>query len=102
MASEYAGAQTGGAGTSDRPKSAEAGNEIAALRRQVSELIEQAQSQLSQSAGSVIERAGAMASDGVQDVKDNLTGAVATAIEKRPYMTLAILVGLGFLLARLR
>ena len=70
MANEYAGAHMAAADTSDRPKSADARNEIAALRRQVNELIEQAQSQLSQSAGSVIERAGAMASEGVQDVKE--------------------------------
>jgi ElaB/YqjD/DUF883 family membrane-anchored ribosome-binding protein len=45
---------------------------------------------------------GREAMEGVQEVKDNLAAAIDTSLKKRPYTTLAMAFGLGFLIARLK
>ncbi len=39
--------------------------------------------------------------DGVREVGDNLAGAIDKSIQKRPYTTLLLAVGLGFLIGAL-
>jgi hypothetical protein len=36
--------------------------------------------------------------DGVRDVRDNLAAAIDKSLERRPYTTLLLAIGLGFLL----
>jgi hypothetical protein len=36
--------------------------------------------------------------DGVRDVRDNLAAAIDKSLERRPYSTLLLAIGLGFLL----
>ncbi len=102
--------------SSDKTKSPGPRSELEALRKQVSDLSEQVQNHLIASASAVLDRAGEAASqvtsgvgakgreavEGIREVKDNLTGAIDTSLEQRPYTTLAVAFGLGFLLARLR
>ena len=45
---------------------------------------------------------GREAVEGMQEVKDNLAGAIDASLKNRPYTTLAVAFGLGFLFARLR
>jgi len=91
-------------------------SELDVLTRQVGELSEQVQGFLSQSAEATLRRAGDAASEmmsgvgakgreaveGMQEVKDNLAGAIDASLKNRPYTTLAVVFGLGFLFARLR
>ena len=90
--------------------------ELDSLTRQVGELSEQVQRFLSESAGATLGRAGDAASEmmsgvgakgreaveGMQEVKDNLAGAIDASLKNRPYTTLAMAFGLGFLFARLK
>ena len=90
--------------------------ELDSLTRQVGELSEQVQRFLSESAEATLRRAGdaatAMTSgvgvkgreamEGMQEVKDNLAGAIDASLKNRPHTTLAVVFGLGFLFARLR
>jgi hypothetical protein len=90
--------------------------ELDSLTRQVGELREQVQRFLSGSAGATLRRAGDAASEmmsgvgakgreaveGMQEVKDNLAGAIDASLKNRPYTTLAMAFGLGFLFARLK
>jgi ElaB/YqjD/DUF883 family membrane-anchored ribosome-binding protein len=69
--------------------------ELDSLTRQVDELREQMQRFLSESAGATLRRAG-------DAVKDNLAGAIDASLKNRPYTTLAMGFGLGFLFARLK
>jgi ElaB/YqjD/DUF883 family membrane-anchored ribosome-binding protein len=90
--------------------------ELDSLTRQVGELSEQVQRFLSESAEATLRRAGDTATammsgvgvkgreamEGMQEVKDNLAGAIDASVKNRPYTTLAVAFGLGFLFARLR
>jgi ElaB/YqjD/DUF883 family membrane-anchored ribosome-binding protein len=90
--------------------------ELDSLTRQVGELREQIQRFLSESAGATLRRAGDAASEmmsgvgakgreaveGMQEVKDNLAGAIDASLKDRPYTTLVMAFGLGFLFARLK
>jgi ElaB/YqjD/DUF883 family membrane-anchored ribosome-binding protein len=90
--------------------------ELDSLTRQVGELSEQVQRFLSESAEATLQRAGDAATammsgvgvkgreamEGMQEVKDNLAGAIDASLKNRPYTTLAVAFGLGFLFARLR
>ena len=94
---------------------AQSRKELESLRQQVSELTGQLQRHVSGSAGAALKRAGDAASkmmsgvdakgrqavEGVQEIKDNLAGAVDTSLKNRPYATLAMAFGIGFFLARL-
>jgi ElaB/YqjD/DUF883 family membrane-anchored ribosome-binding protein len=114
MANEGSGGQSRSSSSTTATTSAEK-SELETLRRQVSELTAQVQSQLSESAAASLKRAGDAASEmmsgvgakgreaveGVREVKDNLTGAIDASLEKRPYTTLAMAFALGLLIARL-
>jgi ElaB/YqjD/DUF883 family membrane-anchored ribosome-binding protein len=90
--------------------------ELDSLTRQVGELSEQVQRFVSESAGATLRRVGDAASEmmsgvgakgreaveGMQEVKDNLAGAIDASLKNRPYKTLAVAFGLGFLFARFR
>jgi ElaB/YqjD/DUF883 family membrane-anchored ribosome-binding protein len=90
--------------------------ELDSLKGQVRDLTAQTQEVLSHSTNATLRRAGDAASEmisgvsaksreameGVQEVKDNLAGAIDASLKNRPYTTLAVAFGLGFLFARLR
>jgi ElaB/YqjD/DUF883 family membrane-anchored ribosome-binding protein len=90
--------------------------ELDSLSRQVGELSERVQRFLSESGGATLGRVGEAASEvmsgvgakgreaveGMQEVKDNLAGAIDASLKNRPYTTLAMAFGLGFLFARLK
>jgi ElaB/YqjD/DUF883 family membrane-anchored ribosome-binding protein len=90
-------------------------SEFDSLRQQVSDLTTQVQQYLSGPASAVLKGAseaaggvmsgvstkGREAMEGVQEVKDNLAGAIDTSLKNRPYTTLAVAFGVGFLIARL-
>jgi ElaB/YqjD/DUF883 family membrane-anchored ribosome-binding protein len=106
----------GGTQGGTKASAAQDRTQIESLTRQVGELSEQVQRFLSESAGATLRRAGDAASEmmsgvgakgreaveGVQEVKDNLAGAIDASLKNRPYTTLAVAFGLGFLFARLR
>lgn len=101
---------------SNRTRSLLERTELETLRQQVSELTEQVQRHLSNSAGGALNRAtdaagevmsgvsarGREAVAGVQEVKDNFAGAIDASLKNRPYTTLVVAFGIGFLLGRLR
>jgi ElaB/YqjD/DUF883 family membrane-anchored ribosome-binding protein len=116
MANEGVGGQTrSSSSTAAETTLAAQRTELETLRRQVSELTTQVQGHLSESAAASLKRAGDAASEmmsgvgakgreaveGAREVKDNLTGAIDTSLEKRPYTTLAMAFALGLLIARL-
>lgn len=86
--------------------------DVDALRQDISRLANQVGDILSSKGGVAWDRAkanveglmsdatakGQEAVDAVREVSDNMLGAIDESLKKRPYTTLAIAVGIGFLL----
>jgi ElaB/YqjD/DUF883 family membrane-anchored ribosome-binding protein len=108
------GNATGGAPSrvSDRTTGSD---EVGELRRQVQQLAEQVGEHVASSAAGVLNRAKAGVADamsgvgdkgqeavaGVREVGDNLTRAIDESLKRRPYTTLAVAFGMGFVFALL-
>ena len=90
-------------------------SEFGSLRQQVSDLTSQIQQHLAGPASNVLNSAGDAANEmmagvsakgreavaGAQEVKDNFIGAIDNSLKNRPYTTLAMAFGIGFLISRL-
>jgi|SRR6516165_1630567 ElaB/YqjD/DUF883 family membrane-anchored ribosome-binding protein len=92
------------AGKAAADASADLHNDLTALREDLSKLavelreIFSARGQAAwQRARSGLEDAGRDAAGAARDVSDNFVGAVDDSLKERPYTTLAIVAGLGFL-----
>jgi ElaB/YqjD/DUF883 family membrane-anchored ribosome-binding protein len=80
-------------------------NDVARLASQIGDILaakgNQAWSRAKGNLGGVVSDAtakGQEAVDAVREVSDNMVGAIDESLKKRPYTTLAIAVGIGFLL----
>jgi ElaB/YqjD/DUF883 family membrane-anchored ribosome-binding protein len=80
-------------------------NDVARLAAQIGDILaakgNQAWSRAKGNLGGVVSDAtakGQEAVDAVREVSDNMVGAIDESLKKRPYTTLAIAVGIGFLL----
>jgi hypothetical protein len=109
-------APSGGNPSGTKNSTARDQTELDSLSRQVGDLSEQVQRYVSGSVGAALRRAGdgtsemmsyvgargRKAVEDVQEVKDNLAGAIDASLKNRSYTTLAIAFGVGFFFARLR
>jgi ElaB/YqjD/DUF883 family membrane-anchored ribosome-binding protein len=80
-------------------------NDVSSLAAQIGDILaakgNQAWSRAKNNLGGVVSDASAKgqeAVDAVREVSDNMVGAIDESLKKRPYTTLAIAVGIGFLL----
>jgi ElaB/YqjD/DUF883 family membrane-anchored ribosome-binding protein len=80
-------------------------NDVSRLASQIADILtakgSRAWSRAKSNLGDVVSDAGSRgqeAVDAVREVSDNLVGAIDESLKKRPYTTLAIAVGIGFLL----
>jgi ElaB/YqjD/DUF883 family membrane-anchored ribosome-binding protein len=107
--------KTTSAGPSRATPAEGSSSDIAALRDQVQRLANQFGEYVSSTGSSAVDRAkegfasaassvGAKSQDaaaGVREVGDNLAHAIDQSLERRPYATLAVALGMGFIFAKL-
>jgi ElaB/YqjD/DUF883 family membrane-anchored ribosome-binding protein len=90
-------------GEAGKTAAAAAGNfqdDLAALRDDVARLTQQIASKAKSNMEGVISEAqdkGMEAIDAVREVGDNMVDAIDESLKKRPYTTLALALGIGFL-----
>jgi ElaB/YqjD/DUF883 family membrane-anchored ribosome-binding protein len=85
-------------------------NDVARLTSQIADIFatkgslawRRAKSNIKSSVEDAVGEKGQEAVDAVRDVSDNMISVIDEALEKRPYTTLAVAFGLGFLVGVMR